>query len=175
MTLFRRLILPALALAAPVAAAAPAYEDLDRLEARVVAAVGAGIGEPGGPQRPLDRRLRLAACPSAPMVTMPMAGAATLDCEALGWRVHVPLARTAIAGAGSYGAASGREKLEPVIRKGDQVEVVAMGGMFTVSTIAVAQQDGAPGDRIRLKGDGKAAPFFAQVEAPGRVVVSRFN
>ncbi|MDO9488489.1 MAG: flagella basal body P-ring formation protein FlgA [Sphingomonadaceae bacterium] len=173
MTLFRRLILPALALAAPVAAST-AYEDLDRLEARVVAAVGAGIGEPGGPQRPIDRRLRLAACPSAPMVTMPMTGAATLDCEALGWRIHVPLARTAIAGPGDSGAAA-REKVEPVIRKGDQVEVVAMGGMFTVSTIAVAQQDGAPGDRIRLKGDGKAAPFFAQVEAPGRVVVSRFN
>lgn len=173
MTLFRRLILPALALAAP-AAAAPVYEDLDRLEARVVAAVGAGIGEPGGPQRPIDRRLRLAACPSAPMVTMPMAGAATLDCEALGWRIHVPLARTAIAGPGGPGIGA-REKVEPVIRKGDQVEVVAMGGMFTVSTIAVAQQDGAPGERIRLKGDGKAAPFFAQVEAPGRVVVSRFN
>lgn len=175
MTLFRRLILPALALAAPGAASTPAYEDLDRLESRVVAAVGAGIGEPGGPQRPIDRRLRLAACPAAPMVTMPIAGAATLDCEALGWRIHVPLARTTIAGPAGYGATAPREKVEPVIRKGDQVEVVAMGGMFTVSTIAVAQQDGAPGDRIRLKGDTKAAPFFAQVEAPGRVVVSRFN
>lgn len=175
MTLFRRLILPALALAAPAAAAPTAYEDLGRLEARVVAAVGAGIGEPGGPQRPIDRRLRLAACPSAPMVTMPIPGAATLDCEALGWRIHVPLARTAIAGAPGFNGTGAREKAEPVIKKGDQVEVVAMGGMFTVSTIAVAQQDGAPGDRIRLKGDGKAAPFFAQVDAPGRVVVSRFN
>ena len=52
MTLFRRLILPALALAAPAVAAPTVYEDLGRLEARVVAAVGAGIGEPGGPQRP---------------------------------------------------------------------------------------------------------------------------
>jgi flagellar basal body P-ring formation protein FlgA len=166
-TLFRRLILPALALAAPTAAAP--FEDLDRLEARVVAAVGAGIGEPGGPARPIDRRLRLAACPSAPMMTMPMAGAATITCEALGWRIHVPLARMAIV------EASARAKPEPVIRKGDQVEVVAMGGAFTVSTIAVAQQDGAPGDRIRLRGDAKAAPFFAEVDSPGRVVVSRFN
>ena len=166
MTLFRRLILPALALAAP--AAAGSFEDLDRLEARVIAAVGAGIGEPGGPARPIDRRLRLAACPSAPMVTMPLSGAATLTCEALGWRIHVPLARVAI-------VERAHEKPEPVIRKGDQVEVVAQGGAFTVSTIAVAQQDGAPGDRIRLRGDAKAAPFFAEVDAPGRVVVSRFN
>lgn len=168
MTLFRRLILPALALAAP-GSAQTAYENLDRLEARVVAAVGAGIGEPGGPSRPIDRRMRLAACPSAPMMTMPIPGAATIECEALGWRIYVPLARTAIVDAGA------RAKAEPVIRKGDQVEVVAVGGMFTVSTIAVAQQDGAPGDRIRLKGDAKAAPFFAQVDSPGRVVVSRFN
>ncbi len=167
MTLFRHLILPALALAAPVGAAP--FEDLDRLEARVVAAVGAGIGEPGGPARPIDRRLRLAACPSAPMMTTPMPGAATIVCEALGWRIHVPLARMAII------EASARAKPEPVIRKGDQVEVVAMGGAFTVSTIAVAQQDGAPGDRIRLRGDAKAAPFFAEVDSPGRVVVSRFN
>lgn len=167
MTLFRRLILPALALAAP-AAAAP-IEDLDRLEARVIAAVGAGIGEPGGPARPIDRRLRLAACPSAPTVTMPIPGAATLECDALGWRIHVPLARVAIAEGAS------RAKVEPVIRKGDQVEVVALGSTFTVSTVAVAQQDGAPGDRIRLRGDAKAAPFFAEVDAPGRVIVSRFK
>ena len=166
MTLFRHLILPALALAAPVAAAP--FEDLDRLEARVVAAVGAGIGEPGGPARPIDRRLRLAACPSAPMMTMPMPGAATITCEALGWRIHVPLARMAIVEVK-------REKPEPIIRKGDQVEVVALGGAFTVSTVAVAQQDGAPGDRIRLRGDTRAAPFFAEVDSPGRVVVSRFN
>lgn len=169
MTLFRHLILPALAIAVP--AVATSYEDLDRLESRVVAAVGAGIGEPGGPQRPIDRRLRLAACPSAPMVSMTLAGAATIECEAIGWRIHVPLARTSIVET----ASRSREKEEPVIKKGDQVEVVAVGSTFTVSTVAVAQQDGAPGDRIRLKGDGKAAPFFAQVDAPGRVVVSRFN
>jgi flagella basal body P-ring formation protein FlgA len=168
-TLFRRFILPALAIAAPAAAVPGAFEDLDRLEARVVAAVGAGIGEPGGPQRPIDRRMRLAACPSAPMVTMPIPGTATVQCDAIGWRIHVPLARVAIL------EPAARQKEEPVIRKGDQVEVVAMGSTFTVSTVAVAQQDGVPGDRIRLKGEGKAAPFYAEVDAPGRVVVSRFN
>ena len=167
MTLFRRLILPALALAAP--AAAGTFEDLDRLEARVVAAVGAGIGEPGGPLKPIDRRLRLAACPAAPTVSMGMPATATVDCAPLGWRIHVPLTRVTIV------EAAARAKPEPVIRKGDQVEVVAVGSTFTVSTVAIAQQDGAPGDRIRLRGEGKAAPFFAEVDAPGRVVVSRFN
>jgi flagella basal body P-ring formation protein FlgA len=61
------------------------------------------------------------------------------------------------------------------VRKGDQVEVVADGGNFTVSTLAIAQQDGAPGAMIRVRTDAKAAPITAQVEAQGKVVVSRFK
>ena len=170
MTLFRRLFLPAMICATPVAAAPAAFEDLDRLEVQVVAALGAGIGEPGGPARPIDRRLRLAACATPPVVTMPYKTAAAVHCESVGWRIHVPLVRL------EAEAAEVREaKPVPVVRKGDQVEVVADGGNFVVSTVAVAQQDGAPGDRIRLRTDAKAAPFFGQVSAPGRVVISGFK
>jgi flagella basal body P-ring formation protein FlgA len=166
MTLFRRLLLPAVLCATPVVAAP--FEDLDRLEVQVVAALGAGIGEPGGPARPIDRRLRLAACATPPVVTMPYKTAAAVHCESVGWRIHVPLVRLE--------AANVREaKPEPVVRKGDQVEVVADGGNFVVSTVAVAQQDGAPGDRIRLRTDAKATPFFGRVSAQGRVVISGFK
>jgi hypothetical protein len=55
-TTFRRLgALALLAVAAP--AGAQAFEDLGQLEMVVAAALGAGIGEPGGASRPLDRRL----------------------------------------------------------------------------------------------------------------------
>ena len=163
-TIFRHMALLASAIAAP--AAAQGFENLDSLETRVVAALGADIGAPGGPLRPLDRRLKLAACPSPATIEPGALGAAVVRCEPLGWRIRVPVAKTVVAAAA---------KAEPVIRKGDQVEVVAVGSTFTVSTVAIAQQDGAPGDRIRLRGEGKAAPFFAEVDAPGRVVVSRFN
>jgi flagella basal body P-ring formation protein FlgA len=161
------LLLPAL-YAVPAVAAAD-FQNLDQLEVQVIASLGAGIGEPGGPARPIDRRLKLSACPSAPVVSMPFPATAAVRCDAIGWRIHVPLVRTAAAEAGP------RVKAEPVIRKGDQVEVVAEGGTFVVSVVAVAQQDGAPGERIRFRSDEKAAPFVAQVEAPGRAVVSRFD
>ena len=72
-------------------------------------------------------------------------GAAIVRCEPLGWRIRVALTR----GAGGY--AQAEEKAEPIIRKGDQVQLTALAGSFSVSTIAIAEQDGAPGDRIRLR------------------------
>ena len=60
--IFRRL-----RLALPPSIAAPAlaqgFEDLDALESRVVAALGAGDRRAGRAGAPIDRRLRLAACP----------------------------------------------------------------------------------------------------------------
>lgn len=168
MTDFRRLLLLGALCAAP-ATAATGFEDLGLLEARITATLGAGIGEVGGPARPVDRRLKLAACPTSPALAVPTPFAAVVQCEPLGWRIHVPLVRPP---AAALQAAAARE---PVIRKGDQVELVADGGDFTVSTLAIAQQDGAPGDRIRVKSEGRTAPVTAEVERQGRVVISRFN
>lgn len=166
-TLFRRLALLSALCAAP--AAAQSFEDLGALETRLVAALGAGIGEAGGPANPIDRRLKLAACPSSAMFDAPRLGAVTISCEPLGWRIRVPLARSASV---SMAAA----KAEPLIRRGDQVEVIALGGAFTVSTLAVADEDGAPGERIRLRGDDrKRPPIFGQVTDDGRVAVTGFN
>ena len=44
-----------------------------------------------------------------------------------------------------------QERAEPVVRRGDQIELVAIANGFTVSTLAMADQDGAPGDRIRVR------------------------
>lgn len=165
MTYFRHLILASALCAAP--AVAQGFEDLELLEARIAATLGAGIGQPGGAMRPIDRRLKLAACPGAPALAMPTPAYAVVECEAVGWRIHVPLVRTA--------AASAAQKAEPVIRRGDQVEMIAEGGGFSVSTLAVAQQDGAPGDRIRVRTEGKSTVVTAEVDAGGRVILSRFN
>src|SRR5262245_42590128 len=71
--------------------AAQRFENLDRIDSIVAMTVGANIGEPGGPAAPVDRRLRLAACPSVPSVEGPVFGAAIVKCDALGWRIRVPL------------------------------------------------------------------------------------
>ena len=165
-TLFRRLALLSALCASP--ALAQGFEDLGTLETRLVAALGAGIGEDGGPATPIDRRLKLAACPSPAMFDAPRLGAVTISCEPLGWRIRVPLVRSAAVNAASAKAA-------PLIRRGDEVEVVALGGAFSVSTLAVADEDGSPGERIRLRADRQAKPIFGQVTEDGRVAVTGFN
>lgn len=166
-TVFRRAPLAAILLAAP-ALAAGGFQDLDALEIQTVATLGAGIGEPGGPARPIDRRLKLAACPGMVSIDPGQLGAATLRCEALGWRIRVPLVRD------TQATVMMAAKSEPVIRRGDQVELVALAGSFQVSTLATAEQDGAPGDRIRLRTDRKTA-VSGQVLADGRVALPGFK
>ena len=107
-------------------------------------ALGADIGEPGGPTVPLDRRLKLAACPSDVLIDPPVLGAATLRCAEIGWRIRVPLVRGGkplpAGGNGLPATAAGRTqpRAAPVIRRGDPVDLVAGDSGFAVST---------PGDR----------------------------
>ena len=178
--IFRHL---ALAIAATTAApaAAQSFEDIEALEHRVSAALGAGIGEPGGAARPIDRRLRLAACPGPISVEAPTLGAATVRCEQLGWRIRVPVVRddaAQAAGESNWGAspaAARAARAAPVVRRGDPVALVVISGSFTVSRQAVADQDGAPGDRIRVRTEPRAAPIIGQVLPDGRILMSGFN
>ena len=166
-TYFRRLA-PAILLIGS-AAHAQGFEDLNALEVQVSAALGAGVGEPGGPASPIDRRLKLRSCPEAATVEAPTLGAVTVSCRQLGWRIRVPLVRN---GAASTFAAA---RAEPIIRKGDQVELTAGSGSFSVSTIAAAEQDGAPGDRIRVRSEGKKGAVIGVVMEDGRVSLPGFN
>ena len=167
-TIFRHLTLIAAAIAAP--ASAQSFENLDMLEGRLVEALAAGIGEPGGPSGPIDRRLRLAPCPQPAQIDAPALGAVAIRCPALGWRIRVPLTPGAMAAA-----AAAPVRAEPIIRRGDQVEVVALTSTFSVSTVGTAEQDGAPGDRIRVRTDRRSAPFVGQVLADGRIALPGFN
>ena len=167
MTSFRRFV--PLLLLAGTAAQAQGFEDLAALDRKVAATLGAGFGEPGGPARPIDKRLKLAECPQPAIVDPPAMGAAIVRCEPLGWRIRVALTR----GAGGY--AQAEEKAEPIIRKGDQVQLTALAGSFSVSTIAIAEQDGAPGDRIRVRSETKKGAVIGMVMAEGRVALPGFK
>jgi flagella basal body P-ring formation protein FlgA len=162
-----RFTLAAALLAAPVSAAAP-FQDLAALESRLVTALGAGIGEPGGPAAPIDRRLMLQRCPKNIVIDPPAMGAVALRCAALGWRIRVALARFATPVAMTA-------RVDPVVRRGDPVDLVADSDGFSVSVSATAQEDGAPGSRIRVRTDGKSQPIYAEVIDAGRVRLPGFK
>ena len=164
MTKFRRLALIAACLPAP--ALAQAVQDIAALEHRLVVALDARIGEPGGPLVPIDRRLKLAPCPAPVAIDPPALGAVALRCPQLGWRIRVPLMRATAAVA---------VKAAPLVRRGDPVEIVAQSEAFSVSAQAIAQEDGAVGDRIRVKTDPKAPVIFAEVVDMGVVRVPGFK
>ena len=166
---FRRLLLLSAIVASPVSA--QTFENLEMLDSRISAALGAGIGEPGGAVTPLDRRLHLAACPQPVEIAEPAMGAVTLRCQPLGWRIRVPLVGNGQATAAAPAAA----RAAPTIRRGDQVQLVAISNGFTVSTLAVADQDGSPGDRIRVRTEHRSAPVIGQILEDGRVALPGFN
>ncbi|MET0249468.1 MAG: flagella basal body P-ring formation protein FlgA [Sphingobium sp.] len=167
--------LAGLALTAQPASAQQKFENLDRIDSLVAMTVGANRGEPGGPIAPVDRRLRLAACPSTPSVEGPLFGAAMVKCEALGWRIRVPLVSGASAGASGpvarYGAAAHARTApkQAVVRRGDPVQLSAGNAVFSVSRPMIADEDGAIGDTIRVREDKKATPIFAQIVDMGLV------
>lgn len=176
------MIVPALlAIFAQPALAQQKFENLDRIDGLVAMTVGANVGEPGGPIAPVDRRLRLAACPSIPTVEGPVFGAAMVKCDALGWRVRVPLAAGSSAAAAP---AAGFQRStafarpmarEVVVKRGDPVELTAGNAAFSVSRQMIADEDGAVGDTIRVREDRKASPVLAQVIGMGMVRIPGFN
>lgn len=154
------------ALSAPAVANGARFENLDRLDGLVATTVGANIGEPGGAIAPVDRRLRLAACPSIPSIEGPVFGAAIVRCDALGWRIRVPLA-----GAPKAAGPVARAQKTVLVRKGDPVQLIAGNAAFSVSRVMIADEDGAAGDMIRVREDRKSAPIAGMVQENGVVRV----
>ncbi|MEJ7933317.1 flagella basal body P-ring formation protein FlgA [Sphingobium sp. AN558] len=167
------------AIAAQPAVAQQKFENLDRLDGLVAMTVGANMGEPGGPIAPVDRRLRLAACPTTPAVDGPVFGAAIVKCDALGWRIRVPLAAGGAAGVtgpvGRYASAARALPKQAVVRRGDPVQLTAGNSSFSVSRVMLADEDGAIGETIRVREDKKSAPISAQVVDAGIVRIPGFN
>ena len=173
--IFRRCALPFVLLAVPLPALAQGFENLEMLDNRVAAALGANIGEPGGATTPIDRRLRLQACPQPVEIGEPVAGAVAVRCVPLGWRIRVSITGGTQGSQATAAPSRTQARAAPVVRRGDQVELVAIARGFTVSTLATADQDGAPGDRIRVRTERRGAAVIGQVLEDGRVALPGFN
>jgi len=143
------------------------FENLDRLDTLVATSIGARQGQPGGPVAPIDRRLRLAPCPQTPLVEGPRMSAATVSCPSIGWRIRVPL----LASNNTQFQRVTATISEPVIKKGDPVQLIAGNTSFSISRLMIADEDGAVGTMIRVREEPRAAPVMARVERNGVVRV----
>jgi flagellar basal body P-ring formation protein FlgA len=149
-----------------LAASAPAT-DLALLDRAAEIFAGARLGEAGGPAAPIDRRLRLTACPSSPEFSWRTEArdAIVIRCpEAGGWRIFVSV-------RAAPQLASASAKVEPVIRRGDPVTLVAEQSGFAVSADGIAMADAAPGGRVAIKMDGAKGPVQAIAVAAGKATL----
>ena len=156
--------------------ALPPAQDLNQLEQILVTTLGADVGQPGGPMAPIDRRMRLAACPIGIQIDPPSVGAVTVRCTSAGWRVRVPLTRAngpAVNGGNDYGRSAGLANAD--IRKGDPVQLIAQGRSYSISVDATAMEDGVIGKRIRVSSVAKGSTLFAEVIDGGRVRLVGFK
>ena len=159
----------------PAMAQSQKFENLDRIDSIVAMTVGANIGQPGGAVAPVDRRLKLAACPEMPTVSGPVFGAAMVECKPVGWRIRVPLTPGGAYVSAQPGQAAPRQAKQVIIKRGDPVQLVAGGAAFTVTRLMIADEDGAAGDMISVRESRKSDPVLAQVVENGIVRVPGFK
>lgn len=136
-------MLPLLLLLSPAPMIDPA--EIDRLVAQHL---GAAVGQPGGAEQPVDRRLKLARCETPPALTTAGSRGELVKVECPGgWRLFVRSSGSA-PGSISVGAAV---EAEPAVRRGQEVALRLSGAGFSVSQAATVLEDGAVGAWVRVR------------------------
>lgn len=171
----RRAMIASLALltvSAPAATAQQVHQDWQTIDMLTQAIAGAM----GRTAAPIDRRIKLAACPEQPSITAMDAQTLAVRCPSLGWRLRVPMMGGATGGGAmaepAASAAARPAAGAPVIRRGDNVRVSIDSANFSVSYAAVATQDGRIGETIALRGNDAKNLLSATVTGPGRARIT---
>lgn len=149
--------------------AATGLADLAAIDRQVAAFTGAPAGTPGGAVTPVDRRLRLEACPVQMSLNWrtERRDSVVVQCPAAGgWRLFVPVGGN----AAGYAAA-------PAIERGDAVTISVAGEGFSVSRPGEAMEAGPVGAWIRVRPAGNARTSRtetsrARVVRPGLVEIA---
>ncbi len=156
MTIFRHTVLALMLV--PDSARASDFQDLGAVDATAAAVAGGAV-------RPVDRRLKLAACPEPLHADLPALGAVAVRCASLGWRVRVlidsasvPLVTAPI-----------------VIKRGDPVTVNFIAPGFSVTASGIAESEARLGERVRVRVDQKANPVMGEATDAGSVRVGGIN
>jgi flagella basal body P-ring formation protein FlgA len=140
-----------------LAASHGSFQDLDALDARIAAAVGNSATAVA-----IDHRIKLATCPEEPQISSVVAGAVSVRCASLGWKIRVAVT----------GAAGTEPSSAPVVHRGDTIEVVAGGAGYSASSVGTALDEGTTGSQIRVKIPTSASPLSATVARAGVVTIS---
>lgn len=152
------------ALALPASLQAQPNTDLASLDRAVEQFTGAAIGQPGGANQPVDRRLHLARCEAPPVLSWYGTGRDTvlIRCPDAGsWRIFVPLT-----------AAASTSNSQPAVLRGEAVTIAVEGDGFSVAQAGEALDAGAVGSWIRVRGSNASAqPFRARIVRPGLVAL----
>ncbi len=156
MTIFRHGLM--LAMLTPVSVHAGTFQNLDVVDARATEAAGTGT-------RPVDRRLKLAACPDVLIADTLAMGAVTVRCAPLGWRVRVLV----------EGNAATVANTPVVIKRGDPVSVNFVAPGFSVTTSGIAESEARVGERVRVRVEQNANPVMGEAMDAGSVRVGRLK
>ena len=136
-----------------MSAAAPVqFEDLALLDKNIQIQANA---------EPVDKRLKLAKCPDAPVIMPAINGGVVVRCLALGWRLHVPARAPNAMDAGA----------DIVIRKGAVIDCITNGPGFAVSAQMIALDDARIGQSLRVKSLTSATPMTAMAKARGLAII----
>lgn len=161
----------AAALVSPVHAQSGGLADPAAIDAAVAAFTGAPAGSPGGARGPVDRRLRMAACPQQLDLAWHGRGAAMVRVECNGaapWRVFVPVNAAGAAASSSPAAGAARA---PQIERGQVLTVTLQGRGFSISQQAEALEAGRVGEWIRVRPEGSREEVRARIDTPVRVTI----
>jgi flagellar basal body P-ring formation protein FlgA len=148
-------------------------DPLAQIEGQIAEFTGALLGTPGGLARPLDRRIRLSPCATPPQLRMgPMLDHIIISCGQAGWRFTAPLAPlpgTSVQATVGGAPIRSFAKAEPIIRKGDSINLIVPGNGFAIESRAIAEEDGSEGATIRVRTAAKGPVLRARVISADRV------
>ncbi len=147
-----------------IAANTALLEDVELLDKRIALIAG----QQGGVARPIDKRVKLARCPSPATIEQQSETALAVRCSQLGWRIRVAIKQ---ARTGQYEHANASQNNKVVVRKGEAVEIRVSGSSFSVSSSAVAMENGKAGEDIRIKSTRSRTPLVARVVRRGVVEI----
>ncbi len=171
-TLFWASLGPILAMSLSISAAAQdgRFADHGAIDAELAAFTGAPVGTPGGARHPVDRRLRLTACPQQLDLTWHgrRADMIRVECNAgSSWRIFVPV------NTGAGNARSGVPEQAPVsvVERGQIISLIIEGRGFSIAQQGEALEDGAIGAWIRIRPEGNREALRARIVTPGRAVI----
>jgi len=170
-----RFLFCAVLLAGPVYA--QDFQDTAAVDAAVLGFTGKPIGVEGGARSVIDRRLKLARCPTIALSWRAANhDSVVVSCGAPDWRLYVPVI-TPPPAAAPAAAAIVPVVTKPVviIKRGDPVTISAGSAGFSITRDGVAMTEAAAGGRFLVDVDGARKPIQAIAVDIGRATLPGYT